>query len=94
MTAGSAIASFRRGVKFRFDNTRDCWIILAPEKLFMPDEIAVEILQLVDGAREIDTIVDSLAARFDAPREEIATDVIAALEDLSERGVIQLTDAE
>ncbi|WP_443971395.1 pyrroloquinoline quinone biosynthesis peptide chaperone PqqD [Sphingobium sp. CR28] len=88
------VPSFRRGVKFRFDTVRDCWIILAPEKLFMPDEIAVEILQLVDGARSIDTIIDDLAARFDAPRDEIATDVIAALEDLSSRGVIQLTDAE
>ena len=39
------VPSFRRGVKFRFDTVRDCWIILAPEKLFMPDEIAVEILR-------------------------------------------------
>lgn len=90
MTAGTAVPGFRRGVKFRFDQVRDCWIILAPEKLFMPDEIAVEILQLVDGARAIDAIVDDLAARFDAPREEIAVDVVAALEDLSARGVIQL----
>ncbi|WP_313807601.1 pyrroloquinoline quinone biosynthesis peptide chaperone PqqD [Sphingobium sp.] len=90
MTDEAAIPAFRRGVKFRFDAVRDAWVLLAPEKLFMPDEIAVEILKLVDGARSIGAIVDDLAARFDAPRELIASDVIAALDDLSARGGIQL----
>lgn len=56
----------------------------------MPDEIAVEILKLVGGARTIDAIVEDLAASFDAPRDVIATDVIAALEDLSTRGAVEL----
>lgn len=90
MTEEAAIPSFRRGVKFRFDAVRDAWVLLAPEKLFIPDEIAVEILKLVDGERSVRVIVDDLAARFDAPRELIATDVIAALDDLSARGGIQL----
>lgn len=90
MTDGATVPAFRRGVKFRFDTVREAWVLLAPEKLFMPDEIAVEILKLVDGARSIDAIVDDLAARFDAPREEIAADVIATLEDLSTRGALQL----
>lgn len=90
MTDEATIPAFRRGVKFRFDAVRDAWVLLAPEKLFMLDEIAVEILKLVDGERPICTIVDDLAARFDAPRDVIATDVIAALEDLSARGGIQL----
>jgi pyrroloquinoline quinone biosynthesis protein D len=90
MTDMSAIPGFRRGVKLRFDAVRQAWVLLAPEKLFLPDEIAVEILKLVDGVRSIDGIVDELAARFTAPREQIATDVKGALEDLSARGAIQL----
>ncbi|KQM68905.1 MULTISPECIES: pyrroloquinoline quinone biosynthesis peptide chaperone PqqD [Sphingomonas] len=86
----TAVPRFKRGVKFRFDTVRNVWIILAPEKLFMPDDIAVEILRLVDGARTTDHIVDDLARRFDAPRETIADDVVAALDDLSLRGAIQL----
>ena len=82
MADGSSVPAFRRGVKFRFDTVRGAWVLLAPEKLFMPDEIAVEILKLVDGARTIDAIVEDLAARFDAPRDEIAADVVAALEGL------------
>jgi len=81
---------FRRGVKFRFDQVREAWVLLAPEKLFMPDEIAVEILKLINGERTIKAIVADLASRFDAPREDIAMDVITVLDDLAARGVLQL----
>src|SRR3546814_7602379 len=40
-----------RHVKLRFDGTRGQWLMLAPERVFVPDEIAVEILRLCDGAR-------------------------------------------
>ena len=92
MTTDSAVPGFRRGVKFRFDAVRDAWVLLAPEKLFMPDEIAVEILKLIDGARSIDAIIDDLAARFDAPRDMIATDVVAALENLAASGALHLSE--
>lgn len=90
MTDSSVIPAFRRGVKFRFDAVRDAWVLLAPEKLFMPDQIGVEILKLVDGSRSIDAIVNDLAARFNAPRDVIATDVITALDDLAQRGAVAL----
>lgn len=90
MTAITVVPGFRRGVKFRLDAVRNAWVLLTPEKLFMPDAIGVEILKLVDGARSIDAIVDDLAARFDAPRDTIAADVVAVLEDLSARGAVQL----
>ena len=86
----ATVPTFRRGVKFRFDEVRGRWILLAPEKLLLPDEIATEILKLVDGARSIDAIVDDLALRFDAPREVISGDVVQALQDLSTRGAIRL----
>lgn len=90
MTGPATIPDFRRGVKFRYDTVRDTWILLAPEKLLLPDDIAVEILKLIDGERSIDAIVDDLAARFDAPREEIAGDVVEVLERLANRGAVQL----
>ena len=90
MTGLSTVPAFRRGVKFRFDEVRSRWIVLAPEKLLLPDEIATEILKLVDGARSIDAIVDALATRFDAPRAVICGDVVQALQHLSTRGAIQL----
>jgi pyrroloquinoline quinone biosynthesis protein D len=90
MSDESAVPIFGAGVKFRFDTVRDAWIVLAPERLFLPDEQAVEILKLVDGARSLDAIVDELAARFEAPRELIAKDVAAMLADLAAKGAVRL----
>ena len=44
-----ACSAFAPHIVFRFDEVRRRWIILAPERLMLPDEQAVEILQLVDG---------------------------------------------
>ena len=56
----------------------------------MPDEHAVEILKLVDGARSVGNIVDTLAAAFDAPREVIVSDVLEMLQDLINKSAVRL----
>jgi pyrroloquinoline quinone biosynthesis protein D len=86
----AAVPRFARGVKFRFDETRKSWMVLAPERLFLPDEAATEILKLVDGQRSLGAIIDDLATRFDVPRAEMATDVGGMLRDLAEKGVVLL----
>lgn len=86
----SAVPKFAAGTKFRFDKVRNAWVVLAPERLFVPDEQAVEILKLVDGERSLGEIVDDLAGRFNAPRELIAGDVADMLRDLAEKGAIRL----
>ena len=78
------------GHKFRFDQVRGAWVLLGPERLFMPDEHAVEVLKLVDGARTVDAIVQDLALRYDAPPDAIRADVDAMLTDLSARGAVRL----
>lgn len=90
MSDNAIVPRFRRGVKFRFDKVREAWILLAPEKLFVPDEIAVEILKLIDGERNISCIVEDLAGRYDASISTIAVDVQTTLENLSKRGAVQL----
>lgn len=84
------VPTLARGVKFRFDALRQAWVLLAPERLFMPDEQAVEILKLVDGTRSLGVIIDDLAHRFDAPRDLIQRDVAAMLGDLADKGAIRL----
>ncbi|WP_425450349.1 pyrroloquinoline quinone biosynthesis peptide chaperone PqqD [Virgifigura deserti] len=74
--------------RLRFDKQRDQWIVLAPERLFVPDPIALEILQRCDGVATVATIVDGLAEKFNAPREVILGDVIALLQDLTDKGVM------
>ena len=80
-----------RHARLKFDDTRKVWVILAPERVLAPDEIAVEVLQLCDGERSVADMVDQLAAKYAAERNAIATDVIAMLQDLADKGF--LTDA-
>ena len=85
----SSVPRFPRGTRFRFDATRQAWIILAPERLIMPDEIAVEVLKLVDGARSVSAMADDLAARFGAPRHEVLGDVLSLLQELADDTVLE-----
>jgi pyrroloquinoline quinone biosynthesis protein D len=82
------VPAFKRGIKFRFDAVRDAWVVLAPERLFVPDERAVEVLKLVDGTRSLAAITDDLCARFDAPPTVVMPDVAVLLDDLAEKGVV------
>lgn len=77
-----------RHVKMRHDAGRGRWIILAPERLFDPDEIAVEVLKLCDGDRSVKDIVKVMAKEYNAPEDEIGTDLISMLQDLSDKGVV------
>lgn len=85
----TSIPVFVRGTRLQQDKVRDQWVVLAPEKAFLPDPIAVEILKLVDGSRSIGDIIDTLTARFEAPRATIATDVIDLATDLARRRLLQ-----
>src|SRR5438093_5934171 len=77
-----------RHARLKFDETRKVWVILAPERVLAPDEIAVEVLQLCDGVRSVGGIVDQLTVKYTADREAIATDVIAMLQDLADKGFL------
>jgi pyrroloquinoline quinone biosynthesis protein D len=88
MLARDTVPRLARGMRLTEDRARGRWVIQAPERVFVPDETAVHVLQLIDGTRTLDGIIDALALRFDAPREVIATDVNEMLTDLVERKVV------
>lgn len=75
-------------VRLSFDARRQRWVILAPERLLLPDETAVEVLRRCTGDASLQDISDDLAREFDASTEEIAADVEAMLRDLAEKGII------
>jgi pyrroloquinoline quinone biosynthesis protein D len=90
MLPADAMPTLARGVRLRFDQTRQAWMLLGPERLFEADEHAVEVLKLVDGVRSFAAIVDALAARFNASPEEIGADVSDMLRDLQSKGAVRL----
>ena len=87
--AESAVPRLARGMKLRQDQARDGrWVVLGPERMFLPDETALAVLRLMDGARSLGAIADDLATRFDAPRAEILADVREMLAELAAKGVV------
>jgi pyrroloquinoline quinone biosynthesis protein D len=77
-----------RHTKLKFDETRQRWVILAPERVLAPDDIAVEILKLCDGVRSVTEMIDQLAVKYAADRDAIRADVIAMLQDLADKGFL------
>jgi pyrroloquinoline quinone biosynthesis protein D len=86
----ASVPRLRPGVKLRFDRTRAAWVLLAPERVLMPDEIAVEILKRCDGKASVAAIVDDLATTFAAERNQIEADVRTFLQDLADKGMVAL----
>lgn len=84
------VPALPRGVRLRFDESRRQWFLLGPERVFEPDETALEILQRVDGVRSVEAIAQDLATTFEADRDEIATDVMAFLRGLANQRMIDL----
>ncbi|MDM9645938.1 pyrroloquinoline quinone biosynthesis peptide chaperone PqqD [Rhizobium sp. S163] len=87
---GSMVVKLARGVRLRHDSVRGQTVLLAPELAMAVDEIAVKIIEALDGERNLDTIADDFAAEFQAPREQIATDVLAFIRELANRRMLQV----
>src|SRR3954447_21275493 len=86
--SGTSRPKLPRHAKLKFDDTRQRWVILAPERVLAPDEIAVEILHLCDGVRSVEQMIDQLAAKYAAERAAIGADVVAMLQDLADKGFL------
>lgn len=79
----------KRFMKLKRDETRNRWVLLAPEKILTPDDVSVAVLQLCDGERTIQEIAEELATRYDAPSDTIRTDVTEMLQDLADKGYLK-----
>ena len=64
-----------RYIKLRHDAARDAWTILAPERVFTPDAIAVAVLKLCDANRTVEGIALELSQTYNAPMVRIQADI-------------------
>jgi len=76
------------GVKLQFDRTREQWILQAPERVFVLDEVSHEILSRCTGQTSLQSLIEQLSAAFEADASEIAADVEALLSSLVEKRVV------
>jgi pyrroloquinoline quinone biosynthesis protein D len=94
-TDNNAIASdakprLPRGVRLTNNEAQGGWVLLAPERIFKADAIAVEILKRCTGEATFGAIVDELATTFNAPRERISADVTKLLKGLADKKLLEL----
>lgn len=81
-----SVPKFPSHVKLEFNKQRDRWVVLAPEKLMVPDETSVAILKFCDGKSTVRGIVDKLTAQYKTKRAVIARDVTRLIQDLADKG--------
>jgi len=86
------VISLARHIVLRHDRVRDRWVILAPERVLVPDDIAVAVLQRLDGTRSIADVADDLAAAYAAPAEVIHKDVLNLLQGLADKGYLSVKE--
>lgn len=81
---------FKRGVRLVESEAHGGWVLLAPERVFKADPVAVAILKRCTASATIGSIVDDLAKAYAAPRERILSDVSALLRNLAEKQLVEL----
>lgn len=85
------IPTLPRGVRLHFDKVRNVWVLLAPERAITLDMVGHAILSEVDGARSFGEITEGLAAKYNAPAEQIAKDSAGFLGALRDRRFLEVT---
>ena len=88
--ASDAKPRLPRGVRLTHNEAQGGWVLLAPERIFKADAIAVEILKRCTGEATFGAIVDDLATTFNAPRDRIGTDVTKLLRGLADKKLLEL----
>lgn len=77
------------GVMLRLDKVRNHWQLLGPERVLILDEVALDVVRAATGKPvTVSEAIDDLARQFDAPREDIASDVLDVLTDMIARGFL------
>ena len=79
-----------RGVRLLHNEAQGGWVLLAPERVFKADQIAVEIIKRCTGEATFGEIVEDLARTFGAPRERVLADASSLLRGLADKRLLEL----
>ncbi len=79
-----------RGVRLVHNEAHGGWVLLAPERVFKADAIAVDIIKRCTGEASLQEIIDDLVTVYSAPRDRIVADVTAMLSGLADKKLLEL----
>jgi pyrroloquinoline quinone biosynthesis protein D len=74
------------GARLRYDEVREEHVLLVPEGAVRLNRTAAEVLELCDGERSLNDIVDALSARYDGA--DLGDDVEGLVDAMTERGLL------
>ncbi len=74
----------------QYDAVRKRFAVLGPERVYWPDAVSVDILQLCDGQRSISAIAEQLAQGYAAPVETIQADVLEFIQSWTDLHLLKL----
>jgi pyrroloquinoline quinone biosynthesis protein D len=74
------------GARLRYDEVREEHLLLIPEGAVRLNETAAEVLELCDGKRSLDDIVDALSARYAG--SDLHDDVRELIDAMEQKGLV------
>jgi pyrroloquinoline quinone biosynthesis protein D len=74
------------GARLRYDEVREEHLLLVPEGAVRLNPTAAQVLELCDGERSLDEIVEVLSARYDGA--DLGADVRELVDGMAERGLL------
>ena len=89
MLGPQSVPRLPRGVRLSFDKARERWLMLAPERIFEPNDVGLAVLRLCDGERSLEAICQELARTYNADPSVIMADVVELLGGLVQKRLIE-----
>jgi coenzyme PQQ biosynthesis protein PqqD len=84
------VPKLAKKARLRFDRHSGGHMILYPERGLALNESAAAIAKRCDGTRTVEEIIDELAREAEpASREDVARDVLAFVEALAQKGLLE-----
>jgi pyrroloquinoline quinone biosynthesis protein D len=74
------------GARLRYDEVREEHLLLIPEGAVRLNPTAAEVLELCNGERSLDDIVDALSARYEGA--DVRGDVLELVDAMAQRGLV------
>jgi pyrroloquinoline quinone biosynthesis protein D len=74
------------GARLRYDDVREEHLLLIPEGAVRLNPTAAEVLELCDGERSVDDIVDVLSERYQGA--DLRDDVVELVDAMAQKGLV------
>jgi pyrroloquinoline quinone biosynthesis protein D len=90
MIAAEDVYRIAARARLRKDPKGEGWLLVYPERGLALSESAGSILQLCDGQRTVNAVVDALVAKYEgAPRDVLERDVNAFFQSLLDKSLLE-----